>query len=367
MPQIHSYLRYNAVQRPLFYRKFHALTKSGIIPCIMAYHRTDGHRPMHHQAKSIAEFIEACRGYMRMRRLSLHTEKSYLTYIRRYLEFHRRKPQEMAETEVEAFLTHLVVNDHIAKATQNVAFSALLYLYRDILGIELENVQALRSQRPRKAPIVLSKSEVKRVLDQLEPGPHLIASVLYGAGLRLFEGQRLRVKDVDFENGLLMIRAGKGDKDRPAVFPQSLYRPLYDHLSEQKMVWHNAQQQHALPVSMPDALSRKYPNAPFEWSWQYAFPAAKPALDPLDGTLKRHHFLEDTFQRALKKATAKTNVNKKVSPHTLRHSFATHLLESGYDIRTVQDLLGHKDIRTTQIYLHTINRPGLGVKSPLDC
>ena len=332
----------------------------------MAYYRTDGHRPLQHNSKSTAEFLEACRSYMRLRRLSLQTEKSYLTYIKRYLEFHRRKPQEMSETEVEEFLTHLVVHDRIAKATQNVAFSALLYLYREILGIELENVQALRSQRPRRAPVVLSKSEVKRVLDQLEPGPHLIACVLYGAGLRLFEGQRLRIKDVDFENGLLMIRAGKGDKDRPAVFPQSLYRVLYDHLGEQKTLWLRAQQENALPVSMPDALAQKYPGAPYEWSWQYVFPAVKPSLDPLDGTLKRHHFLEDTFQRALKKATAQTNVNKKVSPHTLRHSFATHLLESGYDIRTVQDLLGHKDIRTTQIYLHTMNRPGLGVVSPLD-
>ena len=321
---------------------------------------------MRHEAKSIAEFIEACRAYMRMRRLSLHTEKSYLAYIRRYLEFHRRQPHEMGETEVEEFLTHLVTNDHIAKATQNVAFSALLYLYREILGLELENVDALRSQRPVRAPVVLSKSEVQRVFAQLAPGPLLIASVIYGAGLRLFECQRLRVKDVDFENGLLMIRAGKGDKDRPAVFPQSLYRALYDHLNEAKAAWLVAQDAQPLPVSMPDALARKYPNAPYEWSWQYVFPAPKPSLDPLDGTLKRHHFLDDTFARALKKATKQTNVNKKVSPHTLRHSFATHLLESGYDIRTVQNLLGHKDIRTTQIYLHTMNRPGLGVRSPLD-
>ncbi len=303
---------------------------------------------------------------MRIRRLSLQTEKSYLAYIRRYLEFHRRKPHEMGEAEVEEFLTHLVMSDRIAKATQNVAFSALLTLYREILGLELENVNALRSQRPRRAPVVLSKSEIQRVFARLPPQQWLIAAVIYGAGLRLFECQRLRVKDVDFENGLLMIRAGKGNKDRPAVFPQSLYRALYDHLSEARAAWLLAQAAQPLPVSMPDALARKYPGAPFEWSWQYVFSAPKPSIDPLDGTLKRHHFLEDTFQRALKKATAQTNVNKKVSPHTLRHSFATHLLESGYDIRTVQDLLGHKDIRTTQIYLHTMNRPGLGVKSPLD-
>lgn len=332
----------------------------------MAFYRTDGHRPMQHNAKSIPEFIEACRAFMRVRRLSLRTEDSYLHYIRRFLGFHKRKPETMGETEVEAFLSHLVLNEHIAKATQNVAFSAILFLYREILRIELEGVDALRSQRPKRVPVVLSKSEVMRVFAELEPGAHLIASVLYGAGLRLFEGQRLRVKDVDFENGLLVIRAGKGDKDRHAVLPQKLYRPLFDHLNEWKEKWQTAQDENRLPVSMPDALARKYPGAPFEWGWQYVFPAPKPSVDPLDGLSKRHHFLEDTFQRALKKAAGKTNVSKNVSPHTLRHSFATHLLEAGYDIRTVQELLGHKDVRTTQIYLHTMNRPGLGVVSPLD-
>lgn len=321
---------------------------------------------MQHEAKSIPEFLEACRAFMRVRRLSLHTETSYLSYIRRFLQFHKRKPEEMGETEVEAFLAHLVIQERIAKATQNVAFSAILFLYREILGIELQGVSALRSQRPQRVPVVLSKSEVARVLEQLEPEPHLIASLLYGAGLRLFEGQRLRVKDVDFENGHLVIRAGKGDQDRHAVLPQVLYRPLYDHLNEVEKVWQEAQNQKSLPVSMPDALAKKYPNAPFEWHWQYVFPAPKASVDALDGTEKRHHFLEDNLQRALKRASAKTDINKNVSPHTLRHSFATHLLEAGYDIRTVQQLLGHKDIRTTQVYLHVMNRPGLGVKSPLD-
>ena len=303
---------------------------------------------------------------MRVRRLSLHTETSYLYYIRRFLQFHRRKPEDMGEAEVEAFLAHLVVHDRVAKATQNVAFSAILFLYREILGIELQGVDALRSQRPKRVPVVLSKSEVGRVLEQLESEAHLIASVLYGAGLRLFEGQRLRVQDVDFENGVLVIRAGKGDQDRRAVLPQKLYRPLFDHLDEVKTRWDAAQSENLLPVSLPDALAKKYPGAPFEWGWQYVFPAPKPSLDPLDGILKRHHFLEDNFQRALKRAAQKTNISKNVSPHVLRHSFATHLLESGYDIRTVQDLLGHKDVRTTQVYLHVMNRPGLGVKSPLD-
>lgn len=321
---------------------------------------------MQHSAKSIPEFIEACRAFMRVRRLSLRTEHAYLQYIRRYLHFHNRQPEEMGEAEVEAFLTHLVSSEHIAKATQNVAFSALLYLYREILGIELKNVNALRAQRPQRVPTVLSKNEVSRVLSQLEPRPRLIASVLYGAGLRLFEGQRLRIKDVDFENGLLIVRAGKGDNDRRAVLPQTLYRPLFDHITEQQQQWQEQQSEQPLPVSLPDALAQKYPDAPFDWNWQYLFPAPKPMIDPHDGLEKRHHFLEDTLQRALKRAAVQSDIPKSISPHTLRHSFATHLLEAGYDIRTVQDLLGHKDVRTTQIYLHTINRPGLGVISPLD-
>lgn len=342
------------------------MVKCGKITDNMAFYRTDGHRPMQHDAKSIAEFIEACRAFMRVRRLSLRTEDSYLHYIRRFLDFHRRKPEEMGETEVEAFLTHLVIRDRVAKATQNVAFSAILFLYREILGIELKGVNALRAQRPQRAPVVLSKSEIARVFKQLKLQHHLIASVLYGSGLRLFEGQRLRVKDVDFENGLMLIRAGKGDRDRHAVLPQKLFLPLSDHLNASRTLWEKTQSIDAVPASMPDALAKKYPNAAFDWGWQFVFPAPKLMIDPLDGLEKRHHFLEDTFQRALKRAANKTNIAKNVSPHTLRHSFATHLLEAGYDIRTVQELLGHKDIRTTQVYLHVMNRPGLGVLSPLD-
>ncbi len=333
---------------------------------LMAYYRDDGHRPMVFEGKTLGEFIEACRAYMRVRRLSLKTEASYLHYIRRYIEFHHNKPEKMGESEVEQFLTHLVLKENIAASTQNLAFAALVYLYREILGIGLENVAALRSKRPRRVPDVLSKREVGVLLAALPDAPRLFGSLLYGAGLRLFEGQRLRVKDVDFEGGLLVIRAGKGDKDRRAILPQTLYRPLFDHLQAGRETWQAAQYEKPLPVSMPDALARKYPGAALDWGWQYVFPAAKTSLDPLDGSEKRHHLLEDTFQRALKRAALKAGLSKRVSPHTLRHSFATHLLEAGYDIRTVQDLLGHKDVRTTQIYLHTMNRPGLGVKSPLD-
>lgn len=332
----------------------------------MGLYRTDGHRPLDHNAQNLAEFLEACRSYMRVRRLSLRTEQSYLPYIRRYIQFHNRRPEEMAETEVEQFLSHLATKERIAASTQNVAFAALIYLYREILSIELQDVSALRAKRRLRVPEVLSTSEVKQLLAHLREPHRLTAGILYGAGLRLCEAQQLRVKDVDFENGLLVIRSGKGGQDRRAVLPQSLHASLQAHLESVKTRWEQVQSESPLPVSMPEALAKKFSSAPFEWSWQFVFPANKPSLDPRDEALKQHHFLADSLQRAIKRAAAKLKWTKRVSPHTLRHSFATHLLENGYDIRTVQDLLGHKDIRTTQIYLHTMNRPGLGVRSPLD-
>ncbi len=301
-----------------------------------------------------------------MRRMSRRTEDSYLYYIERFIRFHKRRPEEMGVPEVEAYLTHLAVQGRVAAATQNLAFCAILFLFREFLGRELEGIAALRAQRSKRLPTVLSRDEVRRLLAEIEAPYQLMASLLYGAGLRLFELQRLRVKDVDFEGGLLLIYQGKADKDRHAVLPQTLYRPLYDHLESTRESWQAGQQIEPVPATLPDALDRKYPEAAFEWRWQYVFAAPNLALDPEDAIRKRHHVLEDTLQRALKRGLRKTNITKSASPHTLRHSFATHLLESGYDVRTVQDLLGHKDIRTTQIYLHTINRPGLGVKSPLD-
>jgi integron integrase len=272
----------------------------------------------------------------------------------------------MGEPEVEAFLTDMALHKNVAVATQNLAFSALMFLYRDFLGRELRGVEALRARRPHRVPTVLSKGEVRQLLSKLEGQDHLIAALLYGAGLRISEALRLRVKDVDFAQGVLIIRAGKGDKDRHAPLPESLREPLLQHLSATRAGWESAQAVESLPVSMPDALARKYPTAPFDWNWQFVFPASRPSVDPRDDRQKRHHIQEDGLQRALKRAAGAAHIQKNVSPHTLRHSFATHLLEGGYDIRTVQDLLGHKDIRTTQIYLHTMNRPGIGVRSPLD-
>lgn len=326
----------------------------------MAQSRIEGRRPMQHGAKSLSEFLEACRAFMRVRRLSLRTEDSYLFYIRRFIQFHNRKPEDMGEAE--AFLSHMALQEHVAASTQNVAFAALVYLYREILNRELVGIWALRANRPRRVPDVLSKHEIHLLLAKLSEPHHLIASLLYGAGLRLCEGQRLRVQDVDFDGGLLLIRAGKGDKDRHAVLPQKLVRPLYDHLNEWKAKWQSLQAERPLPVSMPDALASKYPNAPFEWNWQCVFSSPNPSVDPLDNLEKRHHFLGDTFQCAVKRAAPKP-----ASPNVfLPIRFATHLLEAGYNIRIAQDLLDHKDVRTTQIYLYTLNRPDLGVVSPLD-
>lgn len=312
------------------------------------------------------EFLEHCRGFMRVRRMSLRTEESYLFYIRRFVEFFNRRPEDMGAAEIEEFLTHLAVERHVAASTQNVAFSALLFLYRKILGVEIEGITAVRAPKQRRAPVVLSKGEVKRLLAHVEEPHRLPLSLLYGAGLRLSEGLRLRVKDLDLENNLVLIRAGKGDRDRHAILPEKLRSRLRTHLEVERERWDELQASTRMPVSLPEALARKYPGAPFEWAWQFVFPARKPSIDPRDGQSKRHHLPEEAWQRSIKRATKLAAIDKPVSPHTLRHSFATHLLESGYDIRTVQDLLGHKDVRTTQIYLHTMNRPGLGVRSPLD-
>jgi integron integrase len=242
---------------------------------------------------------------MRVRRLSLHTEESYLSWIHRYIRFHNRRPEDMGSAEVGASLTDLVLHQRIAPATQNQAFSALLYLYREILGIELRDVQALRAHRERRTPVVLSRREVERLLAHLDEPTHLMASLLYGAGLRISELLRLRVKDVDFENGVLLVYQAKDDKDRRAILPQSLVVPLRAHLGRVRERWEVAQEAASLPVSMPDALARKYPSAPLEWAWQWVFPALEPAIDPRDGQRKRHQLLEHNVQRPLKRA-AKT-------------------------------------------------------------
>ncbi len=273
----------------------------------------------------------------------------------------------MGAPEVEAFLTHLAVNRNVAASTQNQALAAILFLYREVLEIELPWLDGVtRAKKPPRLPVVLSETEVSRLLAQLDGTPLLIASLLYGSGLRLMEALRLRVKDIDLERSEITVRAGKGGKDRHTILPEKLVPLLSAQIDRVRAIHEQDLHDQVAPVYLPHALERKYPRAGRELAWQYLFPAKKPAIDPRSGLLRRHHVHEKGIQRAIKAAVRRAGLNKPASSHTLRHSFATHLLERGYDIRTVQELLGHKDIRTTQVYTHVLNRGGNAVRSPLD-
>lgn len=303
-----------------------------------------------------------------MRHLSLRTEQSYIQWMRRYILFHhKRHPREMGETEIRAFISHLAVSENISASTQTVALSALLFLYRDVLKQELPYVANIeRAQKPKRLPVVFTRDEVKRLLANLEGMHWLIGALLYGSGLRLMECLRLRVKDIDFTYGQITVRDGKGEKDRITMLPAKLKSPLTRHLQKIKVLHEEDLRAGYGEVFLPYALARKYANAPKQWGWQYVFPAARRSLDPRSGKERRHHLSDQAVQKAVKKAMQKARVVKNGSCHTLRHSFATHLLEKGYDIRTVQELLGHKDVRTTMIYTHVLNRGGKGVLSPID-
>ena len=303
-----------------------------------------------------------------MRHLSIRTEKTYVTWIRRFIFFHqKRHPREMGEAEIRAFISHLAVERGITASTQTVALSALLFLYRDVLKQELPYVSNIeRARKPKRLPVVFTRDEVERILASLEGTHWLIAGLLYGSGLRLMECLRLRVKDIDFTYGQVTVRDGKGEKDRVTMLPSRLKQPLLRHLQKVKVVHEQDLAAGYGEVYLPYALARKYPNAPKEWGWQYIFPAGNRSTDPRSGQRRRHHFSEDAVQKMMKKAIANARIAKHGSCHTLRHSFATHLLEEGYDIRTVQELLGHKDVKTTMIYTHVLNRGGRGVTSPMD-
>ena len=312
--------------------------------------------------------LDQVRDKIRLKHYSIRTEQAYTDWVKRFVLYHKKRhPKEMGAQEVEQFLTHLAVNGNVAASTQNQAKSALLFLYRDVLGVELPWLDAVEQAKTgKRLPVVLTVQESTRLLDRVEDTTGLIIRLLYGSGMRVMEGVRLRVKDVDFERAELIVREGKGNKDRVTMLPQSLIEPLQQHLVRVKAMHDKDLQAGFGDVYLPFALARKYPTAGREWHWQYVFPAAKRSIDPRSDVERRHHVSDQAVQRAVRQAARDAGINKPVTPHTLRHSFATHLLQSGYDIRTVQELLGHKDVQTTMIYTHVLNRGGRGVVSPLD-
>ena len=312
--------------------------------------------------------LDQVRTVIRLRHLSLKTERAYIHWIKRYIVFHgKQHPETLSASHVRDFLSDLAVNRNVAASTQNVAFNAILFLYRQVLGIDLPNIEGVeRPNRPKRLPTVFTKHEAAAVLEQLSGVPLLMASLLYGSGLRVSECLRLRVKDVDFETHSILVRDAKGAKDRITMLPQRLVESLQTHLVG---VYHL--HQHDLAegfgeVFLPHALARKYPNAAREWGWQFVFPATSRSVDPRSGRTRRHHVHESLIQKAVKTAIRTARITKHASCHTFRHSFATHLIEDGYDIRTVQELLGHSDVRTTMIYTHVLNRGPGAVRSPLD-
>ena len=314
------------------------------------------------------KLLDRVRWHLRLKHYSIRTEESYIDWIRRFILFHgKRHPEEMGEAEIAQFLSHLANVRQVSASTQNQAFSALLFLYQQILARKLEFITGVeRVTRPARLPVVLTKEEVNAVLNQMSGELRLMAELLYGSGLRLMECVRLRVKDVDFGYNQIVVRDGKGLKDRVTVLPRKLREPLRVHLQWVRQLHQQDLRRGGGQVYLPFALGQKYPNAKRAWIWQYVFPAAKLSVDPRSQEVRRHHVQEKNLQNAVKIAVRAAGVNKPASCHTLRHSFATHLLENGSDIRTVQELLGHKDVSTTMIYTHVLNTPGIGVRSPID-
>lgn len=314
------------------------------------------------------KLLDQVREQIRLRHYSIRTETVYLDWVRRFIRFHKyRHPQEMGAPEVEAFLSDLAVRRDVAASTQNQALSAILFLYRQVLQMELPWLDGVvRARRPQRLPVVLTQEEVAAVLAQLDGTLWLVANLLYGSGMRLMEVLRLRVKDVEFSRFEILIRDGKGQKDRVTMLPRKLAAQLQAHLERVRTLHQQDLREGFGRTKLPHALARKYPNADAEWGWQFVFPSINRSQDPRSGATHRHHLHEKTIQRAIRNAVRRVGLSKPATPHTLRHSFATHLLESGQDIRTVQELLGHADVKTTQIYTHVLNRGGLGVLSPLD-
>jgi integron integrase len=312
--------------------------------------------------------LDQVRDAIRLKHYSYRTEQTYVQWIRRYILFHsKRHPNQMGVPEIEAFLTHLAVQEHVAASTQNQALSALLFLYREVLFLPLDaRIDAVRAKPSRKLPTVLTKDEVRSVIVNMTGVHRLIVQTLYGSGLRLREAMQLRVKDLDFPQYQIVVRDAKGHDSRVTMLPVSLVEPLQEHLQGvQRLHQQDLEQGYGATV-LPFALARKYPNANRQWYWQFVFPSSTRRQDPRSGVVVRYHLHESGLQKAVKQAVRCAGIQKRVGCHTFRHSFATHLLQNGYDIRTVQELLGHKDVKTTMIYTHVLNRGGRGVKSPLD-
>ncbi len=317
---------------------------------------------------SSPKLLDRVRWRLRGKHYSIRTEEAYIDWIRRYILFHRKRhPNEMGEREITEFLTHLAAEKNVAASTQNQAFAALLFLYQQVLARKLDfidNVQ--RVKRPAKLPVVFTPQEARAVLAHLKGDYRLMGELLYGAGLRLMECVRLRVKDIDFGYGHITVRDGKSLRDRITILPERLRQPLQRHLERIQQIHQRDLANGNGRVYLPFALDRKYGKANRSWPWQYVFPGEKLSNDPRSGEKRRHHVMENNLQKAVKTAIERAGIRKAGSCHTFRHSFATHLLENGQDIRTVQELLGHKDVSTTMIYTHVLNKPGLAVRSPLD-
>lgn len=314
------------------------------------------------------KLLDQLREIIRLKHYSIRTEQSYVDWAKRYILFHGKKhPKDMGAKEISAFLTHLAVDKNVSASTQNQALNALIFLYKELLKISVGDIgEVARAKRPIRRPVVMSRDEVKRVTDKMTGLQRLMAELLYGTGMRLMEGVRLRVKDIDFDLNQIIVRDGKGAKDRVTMLPQKLRPPLERHLSEVKAIHDRDLAAGNGHVYLPYALAEKYPNADKEWGWQYVFPARSISKDPRSGRVGRHHLHETALQSAMKNAVRAAGLTKPASVHTLRHSFATHLLEAGYDIRTVQELLGHKDVSTTMIYTHVLKQGAGAVRSPVD-
>lgn len=326
------------------------------------YYNNDGKEP------GRGKLLSQVKVALRSRHYSVRTEKTYISWIKKFVRFHGlRHPVDMGEEEINEFLTYLAVKRNVSALTQNQALSALLFLYRHVLEIELGDLgKIIRARKPKRIPVVLSREEIKRIFNYLTGENLLMAGLMYGSGLRLMECLRLRVKDIDFKANQIMIRDGKGFKDRVTVFPEAYKERLKDHLENVRKLHKKDLADGWGRVKMPYALDRKYPNAASEWKWQWVLPQRRRWINARDNKQVRHHIDSSIIQKALRRAVRKAGIHKHATCHTLRHSFATHLLKSGYDIRTIQELLGHKDIKTTMIYTHVLNRGPSGVKSPAD-